>query len=64
MVNEFANSKKINPLIFLAASIFADEKLPLPKRGIITRWERKNDKISTVRIIFSIASSNLAPRDG
>ena len=56
-LNEFANSKKINPLIFVAASVFADEVTSFLTQYIITRWEWNFAIISGVRYILSIASS-------
>ncbi len=53
----FANSKKINPLIFIAASVFAGEILPFPILEIITMAEWNFEKISGVRRFLSIASS-------
>ena len=38
-LNEFANSKKINPLIFIAASVFADDITSFPTHYEITRWK-------------------------
>ena len=56
-LNEFANSKKINPLIFVAASVFADEITSFLTQYEITRWEWNFAIISGVRYILSIASS-------
>ena len=56
-LNEFANSKKINPLIFVAASVFPDEVTSFLTQYIITRWEWNFARISGVRYIFSITSS-------
>ena len=56
-LNEFANSKKTNPLIFIAASVFAGEIPSFPMVAIMASLECKFEKISGIVTIFRSASS-------
>ena len=60
-LNEFANSKKVNPLIFIAASIFGNQIERRFTVAIMPSSECNFEKISGVTTIFRITSSYVLP---